>query len=825
MKNFICLSIAVLCLALRLCGFETQGLSPVGRVMGAVPEARGLRINCADGSTVHLSFLALDLVRVQTVFASEEAGPDHSWAVERTEWPAVATNFSESATSLSLSSDLIEVRVSKEPLLVSFIDRKTGRIVNADERPVSRDPATGRVAVFKRLGFEEHFYGLGERANRLDRRRGEFTMWNSDTPGYVEGTDPLYQSIPFYIGFDQGRAYGLFYDNSFKSRFDFGRLQQEYAGFCAEGGAATYYFFAGPSLRNIVSRYGDLTGHMPLPPLWAMGHQQSRYSYYPDTMVEELVATYQAHDLPLDAVYLDIHYMNGFRPFTWNPARFPDPKGLMDRLATKGVHVVTIVDPGIKCQPPTAGEPNYPVYDEGMAGGHFLRRKDGSIYIGSVWPGKAVFADYTRAETRLWWGGLHANFLDQGVAGFWNDMNEPSDFLDKSGTSQADVIFESEGRKSSYIENRNLFGMLMSRSTFEGLSRLRPNARPFVITRAGYAGVQRYAVTWTGDNNATWESLSLSIPMFQSMGLSGQAFVGADLPGFIGRADGELLARSYQAACFTPLFRNHGAIDGYDHEPWRFGPQYESIVRKYIRLRYQLLPYLYTCIEEAHRNGLPLFRPLVLNFQTDPAVVNLDDQFMVGEALMAAPILRPGERGREVYLPEGAWYDFWTGSLLESAGLRHFDAPLDHLPLFVRGGNIVPSTQAMRHVHEKPWSPLRFDIYPDASGAATGSLYEDDGITMLYRQGVFRRTTVNYASPNGHGQLALAAPVGSYQPPPRNFELILHTGHVATVITLDGHRFEQTASSSSNAGWFSDPSGTVTLRLADDGLAHLFEIH
>jgi alpha-glucosidase len=813
-------------LALRLYGFETEGLTPVGSVVKTSIAEHELKISCSDGSTVRLSFLTTDLVRVRTLFAGQDAGKDRSWAVERTEWPAVPTKFTEDASSLSFSSEVLEVRVRKDPLLVSFVDHENGRIINADERPASRNATTARIGVFKRLGLDEHFYGLGERAARIDRRRGEFTMWNSDTPGYVEGTDPLYQSIPFYIGMDEGRAYGLFYDNSFKSSVEFGRSGQEYAGFCAEGGEINYYFFAGPSVRNIISRYSDLTGHMPMPPLWAMGHQQSRYSYYPDSMVEKIVATYRSRDLPLDVMYLDIHYMDGYRSFTWDKSRFPDPKGLMDRLATQGVRVVTIVDPGVKYQPHPAGEKGYAVYDEGVAGGHFLKRKDRTIYIGSVWPGKAVFADYTREETRLWWGGLHAVFLNQGVAGFWNDMNEPSDFLDKSGATQADVVFEDGGRKTSYLENRNLFGLLMSRSTFEGLSRLQPDTRPFVITRAGYAGIQRYAVTWTGDNNATWESLALSIPMFQSMGLSGQPFVGADIPGFIGRADGELLARSYQVACFTPLFRNHGAIDGYDHEPWRFGPQYEAIVRKYIKLRYQLLPYLYTCIEEAHRTGLPLFRPLLLNFQTDPAVANLDDQFMVGDALMAAPILHAGERGREVYLPEGIWYDFWTGTRLESAGFRRFDAPLDHLPLFVRGGNIIPSTQPMNHVHEKPWSPLRFDIYPDESGRASGSIYEDDGSTMSYRLGNFRRTVVRYTNDAGSIRLSIDAPLGNHQTATRNLEFIIHAAPSISITQLDGQQLATaTSSSSASTGWFRDGSGAVTLRAADDGRAHTFEMH
>jgi len=332
-------------------------------------------------------------------------------------------------------------------------------------------------------------------------------------------------------------------------------------------------------------------------------------------------------------------------------------------------------------------------------------------------------------------------------------------------------------------------------------------------------------VTWTGDNNASWDSLALSLPMFQSMGLSGQPFVGADVPGFIGRADGELLARSYQVACFAPLFRNHAAVDVYDHEPWRFGPQYEAIARKYIKLRYQLLPYIYTCIEEAHRTGLPLFRPLVLNFQSDPAVANLDDQFMVGDALMAAPILRPSERGREVYLPAGVWYDFWTGTRVD-AGFRRFDAPLDHLPLFVSGGNVIVSTESMNHVHEKPWSPLRFDAYPDATGNATGSVYEDDGASLACANGVFRRTRLSFSADATHVRLTLDAPTGSYQTPPRNLEFILHAAPAITTVLIDGQSLAKTDDSSSTAGWFINAAAsTVTLRLPDDHQAHTFEIH
>jgi alpha-glucosidase len=572
-------------------------------------------------------------------------------------------------------------------------------------------------------------------------------------------------------------------------------------------------------MKGIVSRYTELTGRMPLPPLWALGNQQSRWSYYPDSLVEQVARAYREHDLPLDVLYLDIHYMDGYRVFTWDPARFPDPSALTGKLRLMGVKLVTIIDPGVKYQP--AGSPGYAVFDEGLAKGYFLRRSNGSLYVGEVWPGKAVFVDYTRQDARRWWGDLHRALLDRGVAGIWNDMNEPSDFVDKSGETQKDVVFDDLGARSLYPKNRNIFALNMDRATFEGLQRLQPDRRPFVITRSGYAGVQRYATMWTGDNNATFDSLALNLPMFESLGLSGEAFVGADLPGFIGRGDGELLARSYEVGFLTPLCRNHAEIDGYDHEPWRYGAPYEDIVRKFLKLRYRLLPFLYTTLEEAHRTGVPLLRPLLLNYQDDPNTLNLDDEFMVGDALLAAPVVRRGERSRDVYLPRSVFYDFWTGERVQGQGaLVRADAPLDTVPLYVRGGSVIPTTQAMSHVGEKPWDPVRFDIFPDSGAAASGSLYEDDGISPAYESGAFRRTTVAYKGDSGTISVTIEGNASGYSPGSRMMELALRSGAAPGVVLLDGRPLPSIEPSARSAGWFRE-GGTVTVvRIGDDGRAH-----
>ncbi|MBI3885372.1 MAG: DUF4968 domain-containing protein [Opitutae bacterium] len=825
-------------MAAPLAAADGRGLAPLGPAEKVARMPQGAQVTCADGARVTVSILAADLVRVRTVFAGQPDEPDHSWAIARTDWPPPPWQLAETTDALTLTTAELKVVIHRSPLRIDFLDAATGRVINADQRPMARDAKTGRVAAAKRLGFDEHFYGLGEKAAPLDRRRGEFTMWNSDTPGYVEGTDPIYQSIPFYLGWENGRAYGLFYDNSHRARFDLGHTGQEAAVYEAEGGVLDYYFYAGPSMKKILGRYTELTGRMPLPPLWALGHQQSRYSYYPAAMVEEVARQYRARDLPLDVLYLDIHYMDDYRVFTWDRSRFPDPSALTKTLGDQGVKLVTIIDPGVKYQPPTDGRANRPgeplsphpelapqadsyyVFNQGLAHDFFLRRQDGSLHLPEVWPGKSVFVDFTREDARRWWGGLHRALTDHGVAGIWTDMNEPSDFVDKSGASQKDVVFDDLGTHSLYGKNRNVFALNMARATYEGLQRLQPDRRPFVITRAGYAGIQRYSTMWTGDNNATFASLALNIPMFASLGLSGETFVGADVPGFIGRGDGELLARSYELACFVPLLRNHGAVDMYDHEPWRYGAPYEDIVRKYLKLRYRLLPFLYTTLEEAHRTGVPLFRPLLLNFQDDASLLNLDDEFMIGDALLVAPVVRAAERGREVYLPRGRWYDFWTAAPLAGGTMQRVDAPLDHLPLYVRGGSIVPSTDSMNHTGEKPWSPLRFDVYPDEQGNATGSLYEDDGASPAYLRGESRRTAVSCTRAGAATTVTIAAPLGPYRTAARHYELTLHAQPAGTTVLLDGRPLPEISSPSTAPGWHRPDARTVVVRLADDGRAH-----
>jgi alpha-glucosidase len=658
------------------------------------------------------------------------------------------------------------------------------------------DPQSGAVAATKSLGaadangtngLEEHFYGLGEKAAHLDKLHQKFEMWSSDTPGYKLSTDPIYQSIPFYIGLltepakAEGLAYGIFFDNSGRTHFDMASSDPKNISFRSEGGEMNYYFMYGPSMKKVVSLYTELTGHMPLPPKWALGHQQSRWSYGSEKEVKDIVTRYREDKIPLDVIHLDIDYMDDYRVFTFNQDRFPDPSGLMKWLADRGVKAVTIIDPGVKYEPGGS----YKVFNEGTAHNYFLKQTNGEPYVGKVWPGRSVFVDYTLPEAAKWWGDLHSSLLEAGVAGIWNDMNEPADFESRDGLKWKDVVNYDGGNHSKHAMMRNLFAMLECKATYEGLSRLRPNERPYVITRSGFAGIQRYATMWTGDCNSTWDALALSIPMFETLGLCGEPFVGADCGGFIGQTNGELLTRWYQVGFLSPFFRNHHEKGDNYQEPWRFGKQYENIIRKYVELRYRLLPHLYTVLADAHETGVPWIRPLILEYQNDKNVLGVDDEFMVGDKLLCAPVLQAGMNSRDVYLPAGEWYDFFTNE--KYAGGQHVvvQAPLDKVPLFVKAGSVLPTgpvvdfigqdieqglATSSNHSSKQTEQAVKFEVFPDSAGTASGNLYEDDGRTPAYLKGVCNHRTLKFAG----GKLTSTSSKDNMETPVPGNLIVLH---------------------------------------------------
>ena len=747
---------------------DVDALRPVGNVVKVESDRSGVTLRCDDSTEARITALTPDIVRVRAALGRALPTRDHSWARSGLVGASVPLMVTERGDGLTLSTGALEVQVRRRPLCISVYDRQ-GHLLDGDVRPMGYDKS-GNVAAFRPFRFDEHFYGLGEKAAHLDHRRAAFTMWNYDRPGYGEGDDPIYQSVPFYLAVDHGTkpsvAHGVFFDSSWRGRFDFATVQNEHVMFAAQGGEMDVYTIAGPSPADVVRRYTELTGRLAMPPKWALGHQQCRYSYYPQQIVEKMVDHYRAHDLPLDVAYLDIHYMDGYRVFTFDATRFPSPRALTDSLHAKGVKLVTIIDPGVKFEPGGG----YRVFDEGLQRGLFVKRRSGELMVGKVWPGLSVLVDYTREDARRWWGDLHKVLVDAGVDGIWNDMNEPADFIDGSGEKYMDGVFDD----GPYVKNRNVFALLMGRATYEGLQRLRPDRRPYVITRAGYAGIQRYATMWTGDNVASWDSLSLTIPMLLNVGISGEAFAGADIGGFMRRGSGELLARWYQVAFLAPFCRNHKTCDAYDQEPWRFGQPYEDIIRRYLKLRYRFLPYLYACLDEAHRTGLPIMRPLFMADPDDAGLASVDDCFMVGDGVLVAPVLLPGQTSRRVYLPRGTWYDWWSGARIEGGQSVTVAAPLETVPMFAQGGAMVPLGPAMNHVDEKPTTCIDVEVFADASGAATGRLYDDDGVSPACDKGVSRTVRMRAARDGSGYKITVEPARGPYRIAPRILHFRVH---------------------------------------------------
>ncbi|NWF60159.1 MAG: glycoside hydrolase family 31 protein [Fischerella sp.] len=731
---------------------------------------RGINFDCGV-SRLSLSVLAPNLIRVR-FSPTGEFRSRRSWAVTLAdeEWAVVSFDVQETDKEITIETEKIRVCVQRYPCRVQFFD-KAGR-------PFAQDTGLGigwrqmgegknQVACWKRIEAEEKYYGFGERAGLLNQKGKRLTHWTTDCLDYTMLTDAMYQAIPFFMALRSEVSYGLFFNTTFWSRFDVGADETDTLRLETLGGELDYYIIYSPEPAEIVRTYTGLTGRMSLPPQWALGYHQCRWSYDSETEVRQLVYQLRQRRIPCDVIHLDVDYMFGYRVFTWNPRRFPDPQKLLGDLAADGFKVVTIVDPGVKFEP----QSDYSVYDEGLEKDYFIRKANGKVFHGYVWPGRAVFPDFLRPDVRQWWGDLQHNLTDMGVAGIWNDMNEPAmndrPFGDEGGQK---IFFPTDApsgpgdERTTYAETHNLYGMMMARASREGLEKLRERSRSFVLTRSGYAGVQRWSAVWTGDNHSLWEYLEMSLPMLCNLGLSGVAFVGADIGGFASDATPELFARWMQAGMLYPFMRAHSMINTKRHEPWEFGPQVEEICRQYIELRYRLLPYIYTLFWEATTTGAPIVRPLFYHYPNDSKTHELYDQVLLGSSLMAAPVYRPGVENRIVYLPEGTWYDWWTGERYEGSTHILAHAPIETMPMYIRAGSVIPLGPVMQYVGELPINELRLRVAP---GTGEWTLYEDDGHTFEYRQGAWSTTTYRVYLEGTQVVVDIQARQGQWTPPQR----------------------------------------------------------
>ena len=750
------------CVPLLLAGWSAGSAAAwqtSGAVVATQQSPRLLEVSTRSGARLRVSFPQADTVRIRLA-PGGTFERDFSYAVAAAPQPLplrVDGDQASAKISVRAAAGGMRVEIATTPELLVAVFDDAGRPLLEDDaaRPMAFDRGDGAIEASKRRDPHELYYGFGEKALPMSRHQQYMTMWNSDTPGYAPGLDPIYQSIPFFIARRDALSYGLFFDNTYRSHFDMGKTQPARYTFGASGGELDYYVFSGGPRRSaadVLRAYTQLTGRGALPPLWALGYQQSRYSYAPDAQVRRIARTFRDKRIPADVIYFDIGYMDGYRIFTWSPGDFPQPQALLGELHAQGFHAVTIVDPGVKV------DESFPVYPAGKP--WYVRGAAGDELHATVWPGSCAFPDFTDPRARAWFGSLYRGFLEQGVDGFWNDMNEPGVFApagatqavlvhDPDKTFASDARHDGDGAPGDHARYHNVYGMQMARATFEGLSKLRPLQRPFVLTRAGYAGVQRYAAVWTGDNASTWEHLALSIPMLTNLSVSGVPFVGADIGGFTGSPSAELYTRWLQAAALTPFMRTHSAIDTAAREPWTYGGVYDDINRATIELRYRLLPYLYTLFHDSAASGLPLMRPLWFDYAQDVGTYQLEDEFLLGRDLLVAPVVHEGATTRRVYFPRGDnWFDWWDGMRHAGGTWDDIAAPLQRLPLFVRAGAAIPLSPVAQNTAEMARLPLTLAIAPGADGG--GSIYQDAGDGFGYRAGEFELDGVRVQADRVH---------------------------------------------------------------------------
>ena len=633
--------------------------------------------------------------------------------------------------------DNFKLRVVKDGNLISYerdIEFKNDTYVNYDlieleGHSVDRTSKKHQIMINKVCNKTDYFYGFGEKTGFLNKRGYEYEMWNTDNPEpHVDSFKTLYKSIPYYITFNKDYCYGFFFDNTYKQFYDVAKNHEDCVSIGFDKGYFNYYFIGGDSIRDIVSNYALITGKTPLPQRWTLGHQQCRWSYLNEEELMFVAEKYRELNIPCDVLFLDIDYMERFKVFTYNQDTFKNFPQMVKKLNEMGFKLVTIIDPGVKV------EKGYNIYEEAIKNG-YVATKDGKTYINAVWPGDSVFPSFISSDVREWWGKNIKFLTDLGVSGIWNDMNEPASF---KGPLPSDVEFKGDDGIHLHEEVHNVYGHYMSKATYNGLVK-HTGKRPFIITRACYAGTQKYSTIWTGDNHSIWSHLEMAIPMLLNLGLSGYSFAGTDVGGFGSDCTKELLCRWSQLGAFTPLFRNHSAAGTRHQEPWTFDEETINIYRKSVEIRYELIPYFYDLYYEGTKNGLPLWRPLVMNYENDFNTYELNDEFMLGDEMIVAPVVKQGARNRMVYLPKGKWYNYFTKEEYQE-GYHIAKADLDTIPVYVKEGSIIPKSYIKQYITEE--DVLILDIYP---GSGKYIHYQDNGLDFNYQNGEYNLYEITHS--------------------------------------------------------------------------------
>lgn len=669
--------------------------------------------------------------------------------------------FRAKRTEINFSDEELYFLI-ETPALSILLNKLNGKvnIYNAAGKLITQDgkgfyarsfihKGISEISLSRKASKKERFLGFGDKSSGLNLRGSSFENWVTDAFCYGEDTDPLYRSIPFYYSLNKSEAYGIFLDNTYRSQFDFCKTNKKEVKMSVPGGEMNYYFIYGPELTSIAQQYMHLTGKPELPPKWALGYHQCRWSYYPQKRVYELAATFRKTKIPCDSIYLDIDYMQGYRCFTWNKKYFPNPKKMIGDLRKDGFHTIVMIDPGLK-----ADDPDYFVFKDGLKKDVFCKRPDGEIMKGPVWPSECVFPDFTNPRVRDWWGPLYKELYNsQGVSGFWNDMNEPAVFSVNTKTFPEDIRHDYEGLQKSHKAAHNIYGMQMSRASYDGFKKLQPKKRPFLLTRATFSGGQRYAAVWTGDNYADWRHLRIANRQCQRLSISGFSLVGSDVGGFAGQPDGELMVRWLQLAAFHPVYRVHSIgnnVDGavqvegaeiaqleaknrMDQEPWAYGEPFTKLGRQAIELRYRLIAYLYSAFHDYVTEGTPVIRSLAFYDQADENTSKTQRDFMFGEQLMVSPIVRPGRKQQTIYFPKGTWYSLEEGKRFKGGQKNTIKVALTDIPVFAKAGSAIALYPVQQHTNELKFEEMTLHAYY-VDGTEKTKLYEDAGEGYDYQK-------------------------------------------------------------------------------------------
>ena len=629
-------------------------------------------------------------------------------------------------------------------------------IIHVENPPVLSGECWHLTSVLKP---EEHVYGLGERASSFNLRPGNYCSWNTDIGGkYSASTDPLYIGTPIYLSLSHSGSYLVYFENSFRSSYRISdTLETSF-----DGGRLRYYIIFG-TVNTIYNQLSELLGRPCMPPRWVFGYHQSRWGYRTESDIRNVVDGFEKHDFPISAIHLDIDYMDGYRVFSINQKRFPDMRMLTDDLEKKGIKTVVSINPAVK------NDHNYRIFLDGIEKDSFCKLPNGKLSGGVSWPGWSVFPDFSNVDVRKWWSEQYQYLLALGISGIWHDMNEPSSFSAWGEmTLPSSTQHNLDGQTGDHREVHNLYGLLMNIACFEGLRKYSPNKRPWIFSRSGWAGLQKYAWTWTGDIDSSWLSLKQTIITILGLSISGHAFSGVDIGGFSGSPTAELYMRWFQLSAFLPLFRTHSAIGTSPREPWVFGEPTTSILRRFTNLRYSLLPYLYSLAWDTSQTGIPPIRPLFWEDPEDSSLWDIDDEFLLGDALLIAPVVTSGAQTRQICLPGGIWYSFWDDKIYTGPTQFIIEINPDTIPVFVRGGTILPL--------EKD-SEIFFHLYPYQGNISSSHIYFDAGDG--YDSWRVDKLSFNYLSKSINIRWETE---GTYPFPYSNVIIVLHSGQLTQAL-------------------------------------------